>query len=104
MREGPQLKVFHPRQPLTFPPAQLISASSANPASPLLLYLHAALSLRNPTLGPRLSLRRHLLAPRLLSLPPPRSARHHRLPLSRFCQSHDPRSRPSVFLLGWPHP
>src|SRR5882724_4359447 len=104
MRSGPQTKIFHARQPKTFPPAQPIPASSANPAPPLLLYFHAALPPRNSTLGPRLPRRRHLLPRRLRSLPPPRLPRYQRLPLPRLRQSDDPRSRPSLLLLGRQHP
>src|SRR6266481_8252806 len=85
------------------PHAQPHRAPVLSPQFPLLLYFHAALSPRNPTLGPRFPLRRHLLAPRLLSLSPSRFPRHLRLSLSRSRQSHDPRSRPSLLQLGWQH-
>src|SRR5258708_11025957 len=85
------------------PRAQPYRAPVLSPQFPLLLYFHAALSPRIPTLGQCLSLRRHFLAPRLFSIPPPRIPRHLRLSLSRSRQSHDPRSRPSLLQLGWQH-
>src|SRR5258708_39846019 len=85
------------------PRAQPYRAPVLSPQFPLLLYPHAALSPRNPTLGPRLPVRRHLLAPRLFSFPSSRLSRHLRLSLSRSRQSHDPRSRPSLLQLGWQH-